>query len=467
MKTLYIAPSYKQDLFMRCKARHVMFGGARGGGKSWVIDQKAKLMALAYPGIKQLIVRKTMAELRGNHIDLLRSDLLGIATYNAQDKRLYFSNGSIIEFTYYACERDETHIQGREWDIIYIDEATNLDETWIKKIIACNRGANDFPKRMYYTCNPGGISHAYFKRLFVDRNFQDGERPDDYAFIQSRVTDNYALMAMQPEYIEQLKTLPPKLRAAWLEGSWDIFDGAFFEEFRNDPEHYGDRKWTHVIEPFTPSKHWAYYRSFDWGYNKPFSCGWWAVDYDGRYYRILELYGCQRNHGQAIPDTGVKMYPHEVFAKIHEIETQHPWLAGRHIHGVADPAIWDAEHGESIAESAEKAQVFFEEGDNRRIAGWMQMHYRFAFSEDGIPMMYIFSNCQQFIRTIPTLQYDEKAVEDLDTHSEDHIADETRYFCMMNPLNPIKNVEPYVPKYGVDPLKNVHRHRRRGKVYAL
>ena len=95
------------------------------------------------------------------------------------------------------------------------------------------RGVNSFPKRIYLTCNPGGVGHSFVKRLFVDRAYKESENGEDYAFIRSLVTDNKALMETNPEYIAQLKALPPKLRKAWLEGDWNIFDGQFFEEFRN------------------------------------------------------------------------------------------------------------------------------------------------------------------------------------------------------------------------------------------
>jgi hypothetical protein len=205
----------------------------------------------------------------------------------------------------------------------------------------------------------------------------------------------------------------------------------FFEEFKDDPEHYEDRQWTHVIAPFEVPKEWKIYRSFDWGYSKPFSCAWWAIDYDGVAYRILELYGCTKTANE-----GVKWIAPKVFAEIQRIENEHRWLKGKQIYGVADPAIFSADGGESIAETAQKYGVYFSPGDHQRIPGWMQIHYRMAFDENGYPMMYIFNNCKGFIRTIPTLLYDEHKVEDLDTEGEDHIADETRYFCMSRPIKP-------------------------------
>jgi hypothetical protein len=238
-------------------------------------------------------------------------------------------------------------------------------------------------------------------------------------------------MESQPDYIKQLEALPPKLRKAWLEGDWDVYEGQFFEDFVDRPEQYASRQWTHVIEPFDIPEGWKIYRSFDWGYNKPFSCMWFAVDYDGVVYHILELYGCTKT-----PNEGVKWTPPQVFAEIHRIETEHRWLKGKRIQGIADPAIWDAETGESVAETAAKHQVYFTPGDHKRIPGWLQCHYYLAFDENGFPMFYVFNNCKHFIRTIPSLQYDEHKPEDVDTDGEDHIADSWRYFLMSRPIKP-------------------------------
>ena len=238
------------------------------------------------------------------------------------------------------------------------------------------------------------------------------------------------------EYLKQLETLPPKLREAWLHGSWDVYEGQFFEDFRDVPEHYRDRRWTHVIEPFVPDKGWTVCRSYDFGYGKPFSCAWWAVDYDGVLYRILELYGCTRT-----PNEGVKWTPDRQFAEIRRIETEHPWLKGREITGVADPAIWDASRGESVAQTAARYGVYFTPGDNERIAGWMQCHYRLQFDENGYPRMYVFKNCKAFIRTVPLMLYSQTRPEDLDTAMEDHVCDEWRYFCMSRPVKPMMQAQ--------------------------
>jgi len=463
-------PQPKQWEFLKMRALHCAYGGARGGGKSWVLRFKACLMANRYgapddysEGIKICIVRRTLEDVRKNHVVPMKTMLRGKAKYNQQERTFYFANGATIHFEYYDHEHDSNHFQGNEYDVIFIDEATQMEELWIQTIAASCRGVNDFPKRVYYTCNPGGPGHAYIKRIFIDRVYKDSENPEDYEFVQAKVTDNKILMETNPNYVTFLKNLPPKLRAAWLDGSWDVYEGQFFEEFTNDPDHYQDRRWTHVIDPIPVKPYWTIYRSFDWGFNKPFSAGYYAItgDENDTIYRIAEIYGVQKSGNESLPDKGVKWFPDKVFGTMQQFEREHPYLAGKEIYGVADPAIWDAEYGESIEETAAKYGIFFAKGDHKRIPGWMQCHYRLAFDEDGYAKFYVFKTCKEFIRTIPTLQYSEKISEDLETHNtEDHAADEWRYLLMTRKIKPVIEEPVPIAQWGADPLDTFYGRRR-------
>lgn len=474
-KTLMMPPpNEKQEAAFRERHRYVGYGGARGGGKSWFVRWKAVLLCLNYPGIKVLITRRTYKELYNNHIAPLSQMLAGLAKYNKSDKLFTFPNGSTIAFGYCDSDGDLGQYQGAEYDVWFADEAGQFLEGWLVQIDACVRGVNGFPKRTYYTLNPGGPSHGYFKRLFIDRRFREGEHPEDYAFIQALCTDNTALMKSQPEYMRSLEKLPPKIREAWLYGRWDVYEGQFFEDFREVPdpqkcleagitqeEAVRQHRWTHVIEPFDLNagsrRGWTIMRSYDFGYGKPFSLGYWAVDYDGVLYRILEVYGCTQT-----PNEGVKWAPDEQFRRIREFEREHPWLKDREIvDSVADPACWDTSRGESVAETASKYGIYFTPGDNKRIPGWMQVHYRLQFDDNGYAKMYIFRNCKAFIRTIPMMMYSKTKPEDLDTTMEDHVADETRYMCMSRPIQPVMPAERKVILS--DPLNQFsYEQRRRG-----
>ncbi|MBE6714678.1 MAG: Terminase-like family protein [Ruminococcaceae bacterium] len=439
------APSPRQREFLEASQRYIAFGGARGGGKSFAVRLKASLMCLYYPGIRIMLIRCTYPALRQNHIIPMKEMLSGCAVFKESTKDMVFQNGSVISFRYCRNISDLEKFQGTECDVLFIDEATQFTEEMFDRLKACVRGVNSFPKRIYITCNPGGRGHGWVKRLFIDRAMKSGEEKDDYFFIRSLVTDNHALMENDPSYIKKLEALPPKLKKAWLFGDWNIFEGQFFEEFADQSAHYSDRRFTHVIEPFEIPRDWTIYRSFDFGYSKPFSCDWWAIDYDGRAYLILQLYGCNGN-----PNEGVKWDPDRIFSRIHRIETEHRWLSGKHIHGVADPSIWDASRGDSIIEAAGRNFVYFQPGDNKRIPGWMQCHYRLRFDDEGYPMVYFFNTCKDAIRTLPLLTYSESSPEDLDTSDEDHFADSFRYFCMSRPIRPIHNSDQ--SSSGDDPL---------------
>ena len=200
MQTKVLRLNERQKLFFMARRRFIGYGGARGGGKTWSVRMKAMLLASRYAGIKILIVRRSFQELRDNHILPLQMELRDIARWKEQEKRFIFPNGSYIRFGYCSAERDVLQYQGQEFDIIFIDEATQLTEFQFQTFKGCLRGANDFPKRMYLTCNPGGVGHAWVKRLFVDRQYRGDERADDYEFIQAKVTDNPVLMEKDPEY---------------------------------------------------------------------------------------------------------------------------------------------------------------------------------------------------------------------------------------------------------------------------
>lgn len=438
-------PNEKQRKALLDRHKYLCFGGARGGGKSWFVRKKSTAGAYRYPGIKIIIARKTYPELINNHInafkELLKCDSKAdrLARYNSSEKELIFPNGSRIKFMYCDNEKALGKWQGNECDWLFVDEATQFDEDTFKKMSACVRGVNDIPKRIYLTCNPDNIGLAWVKRLFIDRKFKDNEDPSEYAFIQSLVQDNKALMEKDPDYIKNLEALPRAIREAWLNGKWDTYIGQFFEEFTDNPKGYITRTYTHVIEPFDIPLGWKIYRSFDWGYSRPFSVGWWALDYDDCLYRIYEWYGCT---GEA--NEGLKMTPDEVFKKINDLEHTLPILKGRKIYGVADPAIWSKGTGYSINDFAMRNGVYFEKGDNNRLQGWLQCHYRFAFDKDGKPLVYVFNTCKDFIRTIPLQMYDERHPEDCDSSLEDHIADEFRYMCMMRTVTPRKHIQPAV-----------------------
>ena len=443
----------------------VLYGGAAGGGKSDALVIEA-LRQVDVPHYRALILRKTYPQLSELIDKTMRyyRPVFPRAKYNSSSHTWTFPSGAKITFGSMFRAQDKYNYQGRAFDFIGVDELTHF--TWEEYSYVMSRNRPTGPGTRVYMCataNPGGIGHGWVKARFITpappgtRMVQlvDVKTPDGSVvkmrrtriFIPSTVFDNKKLLENDPGYLGNLASLPEAEKQALLYGDWDSFSGQVFTEWRNDPAHYEDQRWTHVIKPFRIPAHWKIWRGYDFGYAKPFSVGWYAADEEGRLYRIKELYGCT-----GTPNEGTKVNPVEQARMIREAEENDPNLKGRHINGVADPAIFDESRGESIAQMQEKHPnyLFWTPGDHTRLAGKMQFHYRLAFDGEGRPMFQVFDTCKHFIRTIPNLVYDESNVEDIDTTQEDHIYDECRYVMMENPISPRKTES--VPVLKDDPL---------------
>lgn len=478
-------PQPKQAAFMERPEYECLFGGAAGGGKSDALLCEA-LRQVHIPHYRGLILRKTYPQLSEliDRSQVLYKLAFPAARYNDSKHVWTFPSGAKIYFGSMQHKKDRLNYQGKRYDYIAFDELTHFEWEEYSYMFSRNRPSkrpmSNQKTRCYIraTANPGGVGHGWVKERFIEaappmtpiREDVEVRTPDGKTqtisrsriFVPSSVFDNAALLEENPDYLGSLALLPEKERNALLYGDWDSFEGQYFYDFRTYPDEdlckaagisvqqaMTQHRFTHVIEPFDMNaedrRGWKIYRSYDFGYAKPFSVGWWGVSYDGTIYRIMELYGCTKN-----ANTGVMWTPDEQAKKIREIETTHPWLKGRDIQGVADPAIWDASRGESIADTMQRYGIYFEPGDHERIPGWMQCHYRLQFDDNGIPRMYVFSTCKAFIRTIPLMMFDETHVEDLDSGLEDHVADEWRYFCMTRPVTPMQRKQIKLPM--TDPL---------------
>lgn len=418
MPTKVLNLNERQKLFFKARHRFIAYGGARGGGKTWAVRIKAMLLACRYAGIKILIVRRSFQELRDNHILPLQMELRDLARWKEQEKRFIFPNGSYIRFGYCSAERDVLQYQGQEYDIIFIDEATQLTEFQFQTFKGCLRGANDFPKRMYLTCNPGGVGHAWVKRLFIDRQYVEGERPEDYEFIQAKVTDNPVLMKKDPEYINMLRSLPYELREAWLNGSWDIFAGQYFSEWNRD---------VHVVEPFVIPAWWRRYITIDYGLDM-LAAYLIVVDDHDMAYVVQEVY-----KGRDLGEGAKGLIVSEAAAEVKALAGNGDVAAY-----LAPPDLWNArqETGKSVADIFAESGIYLTQSSNDRIDGWMAMHERLHVFEDEqgvqVAKLRIFPQCINLIRTLPQLRYDDKRINDVATepHELTHGPDAIRGWCV-------------------------------------
>ncbi len=466
MSKVIWTPQPKQAIFMSRPEDEALYGGAAGGGKSDALVIEA-LRQVHIPHYKAIILRKTFPQLT----ELIEKSLgyykavFPKAKYNDSKHVWTFPSGAKIYFGSMQHTKDKHNYQGKAYDLVVFDELTHFTFEEYNYLFSRNR-PNGPGTRCYIraTANPGGVGHGWVKQRFITAakpmttireehlvNMPDGsvkKFSKSRIFVPSSVFDNKKLIENDPGYLGRLAELPKAERDALLYGDWNSFSGQVFSEWVNDDAHYEDRRNTHVISPFRVPPEWKIYRGFDWGFAKPFSVGWYAVDFGKRIYRIRELYGCTDT-----PDTGVKWEPALIAKKIREIEEQDENLKGKTIHGIADPAIFADDRGRdtSIAAVMERSGVFFDKGNHERLAGKMQMHNRLRFDDEGYPMFYCFSTCKHFIRTVPSLVYSETDVEDVDTKGEDHIYDECRYVLMEYPITPKPSAKDRIKEF--DPLE--------------
>ena len=436
-------PQPKQAEFMRRGEFEALYGGAAGGGKSDALLAEA-LRQVNFKNYRALLLRKTYPQLR-ELIDRSRAIYSLVspnAKYNDTKHEWIFPSGAKIIFGSLNHESDRFNYQGHQYAFIGFDELTHF--TYDEYMYLHSRCRCADPNIRCYiraTANPGGIGHGWVKARFITaaeplKTITETVNVEGFGmvkrsrvFVPSTVFDNKALLDNDPNYIANLASLPEAERNALLYGNWDSFSGQVFIEWRNDPAHYADGKFTHVINPFKIPSYWQILRCFDHGYTKPYACEYIAIDTDGKMYICGEVYGGDNN-------IGVKQNPTVIAKTIYDYERA--MFPNNNIIGVADPAIFDRSRGDSVADMMSKRPYLlqFDKGDNNRLPGKMQYHYRFAFDDNGDCLLQVFNTCKHFIRTIPDLVYSDKHPEDIDTDLEDHIYDAVRYGLMTRAVTP-------------------------------
>jgi hypothetical protein len=470
-------PQPKQALLHECPANEILYGGSAGPGKSHAIRHEGLKWGQLIPSLQVYLFRRTYPELERNHILQIQSDWGNqYGTWKDSKRRYMLPNGSIIHACYAQYDKDVLDYHGAEIHLLLIDELTTFSEwqyVYLRNRLRCTI---EIPEHYRHkipgiVCgsNPGGVGHEMAKRFFVDfcrveesstadrlkaagvpvyehvshstgksiqyslRKAPDADGGMTRAYIPGLLEDNQILMKRDPGYINRVKAMPEPYRSAYLDGDWDIFIGQAFSFNRLH----------HVCKPF-PVPDWApLYFTFDWGFGKPYSIGWWFCDADGRGFRFSELYGFN-----GTPDQGIRQTDSEIAQAVidHEVRlglriADGTW-ASRHIIRLCDPTCFNKKpnyqgggQGESTAEVFANRGIIMQPGDPSRHLKIRQFHERLKVPEDGsMPMMMVFDTCEHFIRTIPLLQMDPKDPEDVDTKMEDHVYDEAAHFVMARPM---------------------------------
>lgn len=461
--TYYLHPKQLRALYS--KATEILYGGAAGGGKSYLLRVAAITYAMYCPGIQVYLYRRNYQDLLDNHFKGEKSfyDLLGPylksgqVTINDQKREIRFWNGSIISYRHADTDKDlKKTTQGAQFHVLLIDEGTQFTDdmyTWMRGRLRLGgfKPPKDFElpvPKIIIGANPGGVGHQAFKMRFIDAHepYRLWRAPKDDGgmirqFIPALLEDNPTMTESDPDYEDKLMGLSsPEIARAMRYGDWNIVAGAAFEKLT---------KRTHCVRPFAPPKHWTKFMGIDWGTAKPFSVGWYCVVEgetllkgndefsdiylpDNSVVRYRELYGWNGK-----PDQGCRKESFEVADEIIKIEKE---AQERMDYRIGDSAMWANIDGPSVAErmynhtKSGDIVVNLRQADKDRAMNYQEVRARIA-GYDNRPMFYVTSNCLHFWRTVPSLMLDETTPEKgPDSKLEDHVYDEVAYSLMSRPF---------------------------------
>lgn len=450
-----IKPTDRQREFFKAFDTHkyTLYGGAKGGGKSYIlrwaiIRQLMKWADEGHRGVRAGLFCEDYVTLKDRQITKIQYEFpewLGVLR-NSQIEGMSFQledkwGGGVMALRNLD---DVSKYASSEFAMVGIDELTKNERTVFDQFRGIIRWPGIEDTKFIAATNPGEIGHEWVKKIWIDRELgPEDPDPKDVVFVRSLPTDNPHLASV---YIEELKRLPEKLRKAYLEGNWDVFEGQYFSEWNRDK---------HVVEPFTLPPTWPKFRSIDpSGRNGITSCHWYTLNTDGVVFAYREYYygiGVKRPDGSVI--TEGRDYD-EHAAAIAALSRDEDGNDEQYQYTTIDTAAFaKAGYSETAVEIyIRKGVTGLIKSAKERVIGWNSVHFYLRDMEGGQPRLQIFKTCYNLIRTLPLLQHDEKHPEDVDTRGEDHGPDELRYF--LRTLREAKAVKPE------NPIQRHMRHLR-------
>jgi phage terminase large subunit len=380
----------------------IALGGKRGPGKSHTIMAQVGLDdCQRVDDLKVLFLRKIMKSAKESLEDIVRK-VFQYTPHIPTADGIELKNGSRIIIGGFKDEKDIEKYLGIEYDVIVIEECTQISETKKDKLRGSLRTSkHNWRPRIYLSTNADGIGLSWFKKMFVDPYRKAKEtitRFFDVTHIQNPFTN--------PEYEAWLDSLTGPLRKAWRDGDWDAFAGMAFPQWSRE---------RHVVTPFEIPSHWIKWKATDWGYASPFSTHWYTKDPDTRrIYAYREFYTAGLTDRQQARGINDRSPANEIYF----------------IH-YADPSLWERKNrdGEvfSTADEYEKEGLKLTKADNDRLSGKRKINNLLADLPDGEPGFQVFDTCPHLIEQMGSLASGKLNPEDVDTDQEDHAYDDLRY----------------------------------------
>lgn len=435
-------------------ANEILYGGAAGGGKSWLLRAISIIIAMEVPSVQIFLFRRKVKDLKATHMrgptsyPIMLQEFIDdkLCRIDKSNNVIEFENNAVISLNHCQHESDVENFLSAEIHVLLMDESTTFSESMIRKLRARVRlGSLDIPEGLklalpfiLYGTNPKGPSHHYFKTNFVDADEEDTpfkapkyEGGMKRMFVPSRIEDNPHL---EKEYAEKLEGLgDPDLVKAYKKGDWTAVEGAALPNLS---------RFQHVIRHEKICKSWKLKRAYDYGFSAPYAVLYYRVATGesstsfnppkGSIIFSTEIYGADiMNLGlrEPVGITARKMDAHEQME--YPGETVYP--------GPADNSIFDKEQGPSIAEdmAAECPNIEFcmsNKSPGSRVLGLSAIRTMLQNAIDyrnEKPGIYFSTRTEKHtFKHLKSIQLDEKNVEDVDTSGNDHIYDVARYVVL-------------------------------------
>lgn len=401
MKLLYDL-QLKQRKFADTFVKYRLYWGAKWGGKSYAMRAECVKQCLSAPNVRWLALRRTFPEIQENMVIPMQMEV-PLQLWEKVWNVFKFKNGSTLRFSHCNHFKDVLKYQGVEYDFICIEELTHWGEDEFKMLMSSLRTSRDgIVPNFFGSTNPWWIWHAWVKRLFIDRDFNKWERPENYAFIPAKVYDNQVIMETMPDYVEALDSLPEMERRAYRDGDWDVFKWQYFKDFRRE---------IHTIEPVIPKNVKRRIIALDYWYSAPSAVYWMSLMSDDTVIVYRELYQTELTY---------KQLALKIKAMTPELEKIDCIMVDPAIVNKRSETTW-------TSGSEEMAKVWLQVrwADNARIKGWTVLRQALQHKIDPntqeiTAQLKITTNCENLIRTLPIMIHDETNIEDLNSAVEDH-----------------------------------------------